>query len=60
MKLVNAYKVEPNGDPVYDRIVAIVYRDDHDRRCTMFVQTGTEPGIQVLIDLINGVAQGES
>lgn len=61
MKLVRAYKVSPvmGYDDQYGRAVAIVYRDDHDRRCTMFVTTGTEPGVQVLIDLINGAGHGE-
>lgn len=62
MKLVSAYKVQldhSEDDPRFDRVVAIVYRDDYDRRCTMFVTTGTNPGVQVLIDLINGVGEGE-
>ena len=61
MKLVSAYKVktDPMEDPRFDRVVAIVYRDDYDRRCTMFVTTGTDPGVQVLIDLINGVGSSD-
>ena len=59
MKLVSAYKVKPTDDCDYHNVVAIVYRDDYDRRCTMFVTTGTAPGVQVLIDLINGASQGE-
>lgn len=62
MKIVKAYKVKldhSEDDVRYERVVAIVYRDDHDRRCTMFVTTGTTPGVQVLIDLINGVCCGE-
>lgn len=63
MKLVRAYKVDDIWDAdkgdVNDRIVGIVYRDNFDRRCTMFVTTGTNPGVQVLIDLINGVGEGE-
>jgi len=63
MKLVRAYKVDDIWDAdkgdVNDRIVGIVYRDNFDRRSTMFVTTGTHSGAQVLIDLINGVGEGE-
>ncbi len=61
MKLVSAYKVSQvmGYDDQYGRVVAIVYRDDYDRRCTMFVTTGTDPGVQVLIDLINGVGSSD-
>lgn len=62
MKLVKAYKVTDVLDPdmnLEDKLVAIVYRDDYDRRCTMFVRSCTLPGTQVLIDLINGVGHGE-
>jgi hypothetical protein len=50
MKFISAYKM---NDPDADRVVAIRYRDDQDRSCTMFVQVGNEQAVDVLVKLIN-------
>ena len=58
MKLIEAKKVNVSILPERERdnaekFVAVVYRDEKDRRCTMFVECNNESSVDILIKLIN-------
>lgn len=50
MKIESAYKIKQDN---INKTVGIVYRDEFNRRCTMFVTAGTVPAAHILIELIN-------